>query len=272
MEWDAPRVEPGHEQEVGDVLDAAWGDLGEGRPADALARVAGLDPDEGERHLIETQAHAELGAPGRARAALSRAERSLAADDPGLLWARAELELAEGHGAEARATFESIPGGGDDPLVIARRALCADLEEDWAAADALHARAAALDPDGFPRPPRLAPEAFDEVIRASIEALPAELIGALERVNVVVDPMPPSERHAELGPELLGLFVGGSLLDASDGQEGELPPSVYLYQRNLERYSRDVAELTDQIRVTLFHELGHALGFDEQGVAEMGLE
>ena len=53
---------------------------------------------------------------------------------------------------------------------------------------------------------------------------------------------------------------------------GELPPTVYLFQRNLERVCGDREQLVEEIRVTLFHELGHALGFDEEGVARMGLE
>ena len=46
---------------------------------------------------------------------------------------------------------------------------------------------------------------------------------------------------------------------------------IYLYQRNLERSVRDEAELREEIRVTLYHEIGHLLGFDEHGVEDLGL-
>ena len=32
------------------------------------------------------------------------------------------------------------------------------------------------------------------------------------------------------------------------------------------------AQVNEQVEVTLYHELGHYLGFDEDGVAELGLE
>jgi len=51
----------------------------------------------------------------------------------------------------------------------------------------------------------------------------------------------------------------------------ELPPIIYLFQRNLERACEDESELTEQVRITLYHEIGHFLGFDEDGVDAMGL-
>ena len=46
---------------------------------------------------------------------------------------------------------------------------------------------------------------------------------------------------------------------------------IYLFKRNLERMARDEAHLAEEIRITLFHEIGHLLGLDEDEVASMGL-
>jgi predicted Zn-dependent protease with MMP-like domain len=46
---------------------------------------------------------------------------------------------------------------------------------------------------------------------------------------------------------------------------------IHLFQRNLERIARDEEELVEEIRITLFHEIGHRLGFDEEGVDALGL-
>ena len=35
--------------------------------------------------------------------------------------------------------------------------------------------------------------------------------------------------------------------------------------------ARDEAHLAEEIRITLFHEIGHLLGLDEDEVASMGL-
>jgi len=73
-------------------------------------------------------------------------------------------------------------------------------------------------------------------------------------------------------PDLLGLYVGMPL-SGHEGHEGaaELPPTIFLFQRNIERACVDEDELREEIVVTLYHELGHALGFDEDGVDAMGL-
>ncbi len=72
-------------------------------------------------------------------------------------------------------------------------------------------------------------------------------------------------------PDVLGLFVGPNIHDLAEGASGELPPTIYLFQRNLERMASSVEDLGVEIRVTLFHEIGHLLGLDEDEVAAIGL-
>ena len=74
-----------------------------------------------------------------------------------------------------------------------------------------------------------------------------------------------------LPDDRLGLFVGPTIHDLAEDFPAQLPPSIYLFQRNLERMARDEEHLAEEIRITLFHEIGHLLGLDESGVAELGL-
>ena len=49
------------------------------------------------------------------------------------------------------------------------------------------------------------------------------------------------------------------------------PNTIYLFQRNIERVARDREDLVEQIRITLYHELGHYLGFEEEDMDGLGL-
>ena len=45
-----------------------------------------------------------------------------------------------------------------------------------------------------------------------------------------------------------------------------------LYRKNLLRFARDRGELTEQVRVTLLHELGHLHGENDDELRARGLE
>ena len=50
------------------------------------------------------------------------------------------------------------------------------------------------------------------------------------------------------------------------------PNTIYLFQRNLERAAKNRDDLIEQIRITLYHELAHYLGFEEEDMGDLGLE
>ena len=93
-------------------------------------------------------------------------------------------------------------------------------------------------------------------MRAALDLLPAELARGLENVAVVVE-----EQNAE-EPDLYGLF------DAPE----YMPAKIAIYRKPLEEDFPDPAELEEQIRITVLHELAHYFGFEEDRIAELGYE
>jgi len=106
---------------------------------------------------------------------------------------------------------------------------------------------------------------FERMVREALEELPEEFHRLLGGLQVVVEDYPDDELMEEWGavpPDYpFGLYEGLALpdSDAHDEFEGRL----VLYQRPLETWSRDQGELRDQIRRTVYHELGHRFGFPE---------
>ena len=262
-----------------DALEAAWDALERGAAEVALELLGALaseatDADAGDAALCGALAHLDLGCAAEAGPWLDHATRVLGEGEPAVLAARADWHLARWEGAEALLLLERLE---DDPATLERRGLAEFLAGRQAAAADLWARADVLDAEGAP--PRLDGAGFDGVLHAAIAALPAAFQELLESVPIVVDPAPTAALFggraaaaaSGIGPDLLGLFAGPSLLERNSSEGIDEPARLYLFQRNLEAAARTVDELEREIGITLYHELGHALGFDEQGVDELGL-
>ena len=98
---------------------------------------------------------------------------------------------------------------------------------------------------------------FEEHVRAALDSLPPELAGALENVAVVVEPTRIPRSRTSTG---------------SSTQPEYMPAKISIYRRPLEEDFPDPAELEEQIRITVLHELAHYFGFEEDRIAELGYE
>ncbi len=115
---------------------------------------------------------------------------------------------------------------------------------------------------------------FTLLVSEALDSLPEQFRERIQNVAVLVEDLPPEQlrRRAgkapaprSLGPRrlLLGKFVGvpttrKSVFDLPAG-----PDYVVLYQKNIEAVCSTDAEIREQVRRTVIHELGHYFGMDE---------
>jgi predicted Zn-dependent protease with MMP-like domain len=107
---------------------------------------------------------------------------------------------------------------------------------------------------------------FEEHVRRALDSLPTQLARALENVAVVVE-----DENAD-DPDLFGLYHGVPLPERGSQYAGHLPDRISIYRFPLENEFEDPAELEQEIRITVLHELGHYIGIDEDRIAELGYE
>lgn len=144
-------------------------------------------------------------------------------------------------------------------------------------AEACFLRASAIAPEKYPPPVRMTRAEFDREVRKAARKLPRQFRQAMDRVPVIVQDLPEESLAAgpdreEVGPDILGLFDGVPLPETGDMDLAHVKPNtIYLFQRNLERAAVDREDLVEQIRITLWHELGHYLGFEEEDMDDLGL-
>jgi len=154
-----------------------------------------------------------------------------------------------------------------------------ELQGDEIGARRGYQEADRLAPEAFPMPTRISEATLQEVVESAVKDLPPSFKSALGEVPIVVRGLPdwemaqPETKSEEpFPPDLLGLFVGTDRLEKSVFNPAEQPGVVFLFQRNLERMCPDRPSLEDEIRITVWHELAHYLGFSEEEMEEMGLD
>jgi len=114
-------------------------------------------------------------------------------------------------------------------------------------------------------------EHFVKIVEEELDSLPAEFRSRIHNVAVLVEDTPPNQPSPPSAPKrlLLGLFHGvpttrKSIFDLPTG-----PDYVVLYQKNIEAVCSSEAEVREQVRLTVIHELGHYFGMDENQLKDV---
>ncbi len=109
-------------------------------------------------------------------------------------------------------------------------------------------------------------EEFEAHVRAALDSVPADIAAALENVAVVVEDENPED------PDLFGLYHGVPLPERGSQYSGQLPDKISIYRLPLVEEFEDPAELEEEIRITVLHELAHYFGIEEDRISELGYE
>jgi len=115
-------------------------------------------------------------------------------------------------------------------------------------------------------------EHFIKAVEESLDSLPKEFRSRIQNVAILVEdfapnqsPYPPRQQRRLL----LGIFHGvpatkKSIFDVPIG-----PAHIVLYQQNIEAICSNEAQVRQQIRQTLMHELGHYFGMTEEQLRDV---
>ena len=110
----------------------------------------------------------------------------------------------------------------------------------------------------------LTDEQFDALITLAMDELPQEYIKGLENVAIVMADEPTEEQKVKMklreNTILLGLYEGIPLTQRGAGYTFVLPDKITLFKHSILRVVRNEAELFEQIKRTLWHEIAHYYG------------
>jgi predicted Zn-dependent protease with MMP-like domain len=103
---------------------------------------------------------------------------------------------------------------------------------------------------------------FEELVGEALDSIPEELGRLMENVAVVVEARSRSRR-------LLGLYEGIPLTERAD-YGMVMPDRITIYREAILAMCRTEADVVEQVRITVVHEVGHHFGIDDERLDELG--
>ena len=115
---------------------------------------------------------------------------------------------------------------------------------------------------------------FETLVERALDDLPEEFARLLDDVAIVIEDSPTPEQ-AEIGGEpdgwLYGLYEGVPATEWGSDWVA-LPNKISLFRLPLEADFPDPADLEDEVRITVIHELAHHAGIDDERLHELDLD
>ena len=110
---------------------------------------------------------------------------------------------------------------------------------------------------------------FEKIVNAGIESLPFEFLEKLENVAITIEatPTPSQVQKLHLGNRftLFGLYEGVSL-NRRGNYNAVLPDKITIFQKPIEAAARDLKDMKEIVKHTVWHEIAHHFGMDEEEV------
>lgn len=107
-------------------------------------------------------------------------------------------------------------------------------------------------------------ERFEELVGDALDSIPPGLIAAMDNVVVLVEEEPPDGDG-----QLLGVY-DGTPLPERDSYSVILPDRITIFRGPLMRLCADDAQIVEEVRITVIHEIAHHFGIDDERLSELG--
>jgi predicted Zn-dependent protease with MMP-like domain len=107
-------------------------------------------------------------------------------------------------------------------------------------------------------------ERFEELVADALDEIPEDLWRLVDNVAVMV-------QEGTEGSSLLGRYDGIPLTKRDAGYGGMvMPDRISIFRRPILARCADEAEVVQQVRITVIHEVAHHFGIDDARLHELG--
>lgn len=108
----------------------------------------------------------------------------------------------------------------------------------------------------------VSPQRFEELVADALDSIPEGLGRLMDNVVVQVRDRSPAG--------LLGLYQGIPLTDRQEYGGLAMPDRITIFRLPILAMCRDEAEVVEQVRITVVHEVAHHFGIGDRRLTELG--
>jgi len=114
-------------------------------------------------------------------------------------------------------------------------------------------------------PVSMTAERFEQLVDQALDLIPAELASLVQNCVLVIE-----ARAPEPDADLLGYYDGIPLSERDSWYGGVLPDRIVIFRDAILELCLDEAEVVEQVRITVWHEVAHYFGIDDDRLDELG--
>jgi predicted Zn-dependent protease with MMP-like domain len=115
---------------------------------------------------------------------------------------------------------------------------------------------------------------FDTLVAQALDELPPQFARWVAEVDVRVEDWPSATQMASAGvghpSELMGLYEGVPRTERTSDFGMVLPDRITLFRAPILSVCRTPAEVREEVRRTVLHEIAHHFGIDDDRLTELG--
>jgi len=113
-------------------------------------------------------------------------------------------------------------------------------------------------------------EDFEKLVKKAVISLPKHIRKEIDNVAIVIKKRPSAYELKQAGTRinnsLLGLYQGVPKIAWGRGFGGNLPDKITIFQESIENFASLPQEISELIRMVVWHEIAHHFGFSEKKV------
>ncbi len=114
---------------------------------------------------------------------------------------------------------------------------------------------------------------FEELVNKAMDSIPSLYQKNLNNVAITIEDEPSQQQRQELAlrcnETLFGLYQGIPLTRRGAGYNLVIPDRITLFKLPMVAVSNNLAELAEQVRHTLWHEIAHYYGLNHEQIHKL---